>query len=65
MHLRTGIAILSYDDELVFGVIADMDSPVGRDELARGIEAGVAHVVSIASAARHSRRLGNLLLLAG
>ncbi|MDX1875161.1 wax ester/triacylglycerol synthase family O-acyltransferase [Mycolicibacterium sp. 120266] len=65
VHLRTGIAILSYADELVFGVIADADSPVGPDELARGIEAGVAHVVSIAAAARHSRRLGNLLLLAG
>lgn len=65
LHLRTGIAILSYADELVFGVIGDVDSPVGPAELARGIEAGVAHLVAIASAARHSRRVGNLLLLAG
>ena len=65
LHLRTGIAILSYAEELVFGVIGDVDSPVGPDELARGFEAGVAHLVAIATAARHSKRIGNLLLLAG
>ncbi|MCV7354836.1 wax ester/triacylglycerol synthase family O-acyltransferase [Mycolicibacterium fluoranthenivorans] len=65
MHLRTAIAILSYCDELVFGVIGDADSPLSPEELARGIEAGVAHLATIAAAARHSRRVGNLLLLAG
>lgn len=49
----------------MFGVIGDVDSPVGPDELARGFEAGVAHLVAIATAARHSKRIGNLLLLAG
>lgn len=65
VHLRTGIAILSYGDELVFGVIGDANSPLSPDELARGIEAGVARLAAIAAAARHSRRMGNLLLLAG
>lgn len=65
MHLRTGIAILSYAEELIFGIIGDADSPVGPDELARGIETGMAHLVSIAAAARHSRQNGNLRLLVG
>ena len=38
LQLRTGIAIVSYADELVFGITADYDAAPDVDELARGIE---------------------------
>ena len=38
LQLRTGIAIVSYADELVFGITADYDATPDVDELARGIE---------------------------
>lgn len=46
LGLRTGIAIMSYADELAFGVIGDFDGPLGVDELARGIERGVARLTA-------------------
>ena len=40
LQLRTGIAILSYADDLVFGTTANYDATSDVDELARGIEQG-------------------------
>ena len=50
MQLRTVISMLSYVDELVFGITADYDATPDVDELARGIELGVARLVSRALA---------------
>lgn len=38
LHLRTGIAMLSYADHFVFGITADFDSAPDVDALAAGIE---------------------------
>lgn len=46
LQLRTGIAILSYADELVFGITGDFDAAPDVTELARGIERGVAQLVA-------------------
>lgn len=62
-HLRLGIAILSYADELAFGVIGDFDAAVGADEIASGIEAGMHRLVSITRACKRSGRLADPLLL--
>lgn len=63
--MRTGIAIMSYADRLTFGVIGDYDAQLDVDEIARGIEHGITRLVAVASAALHTRRLGNLMLLSG
>ncbi|MDR3661338.1 MAG: wax ester/triacylglycerol synthase family O-acyltransferase [Mycobacterium sp.] len=63
--MRTGIAMMSYADRLTFGVIGDYDAELDADELARGIEHGIARLVTVASAAAHTRRSGNLMLLVG
>lgn len=49
LQLRTGIAIVSYADELVFGITADFDAAPDVDELARGIEQGVKRLVVLSS----------------
>jgi diacylglycerol O-acyltransferase / wax synthase len=41
LRLRTGVAVLSYADELVFGITADYNSAADVDELAKGIEKAV------------------------
>lgn len=41
MRLRTGVAILSYADELVFGILGDYDAAADVDQLAAGIESAV------------------------
>lgn len=41
LHLRTGIAMLSYAGRFSFGITADFDSAPDVDALARGIEDGV------------------------
>ncbi len=46
MQLRTVISMLSYVDELVFGITADYDATPDVDELASGIELGVARLVT-------------------
>ena len=51
LHLRTGIAMLSYGDDLVFGITADYDAVPDVDELADGIERAVARLVSISEGA--------------
>ena len=47
LQLRTGIAILSYADDLVFGITADYDTGRDIDELARGIEEGVGRLAAL------------------
>ena len=47
LQLRTGIAIVSYADELVFGITADYDATPDVDELARGIEHAVARLLAL------------------
>ncbi|BBU21724.1 WS/DGAT/MGAT family O-acyltransferase [Mycobacterium xenopi] len=54
MRLRTGVAILSYADDLFFGILADFDAVPDIDELARGVEAAVGRLV--ASSKRRQRR---------
>lgn len=44
LQLRTGVAILSYADSLVFGIIADYDAAPDVDELAHGIELAIARL---------------------
>ncbi len=41
LRLRTGVAVLSYVDDLVFGITADYSAAADVDELANGIEAAV------------------------
>lgn len=47
LHLRTGIAMISYADHFSFGITADYDSAPDVDVLARGIECGVAELVAL------------------
>jgi diacylglycerol O-acyltransferase len=49
LQLRTGIAIVSYADQLVFGITADYDAAPDVDELARGIEHAVARLLALGS----------------
>jgi len=56
MQLRTAIGMLSYVDELVFGIIADYDTAPDVEELARGIELGVARLVDSTRARKRSRK---------
>jgi diacylglycerol O-acyltransferase / wax synthase len=44
LQLRTGIAVMSYCDDLVFGITADYDGGADIDELADGIKIGVARL---------------------
>lgn len=46
MRLRTGVAILSYAEELCFGILADFDAVPDVDELARGVEVAMARLVT-------------------
>lgn len=43
----TGVAILSYGDELVFGITADFDAAPDLDRIAAGIELGLARLVAV------------------
>ena len=47
LHLRTGIAVLSYADDLIFGITADYDTAPDLEELANGIELGVARLAAL------------------
>jgi WS/DGAT/MGAT family acyltransferase len=44
LRLRTGVAVLSYADDLVFGITADYDAGADVDELANGIKIAVARL---------------------
>ncbi len=41
LRLRTGVAVLSYADDLVFGITADYNAGADVDELAKGIETAI------------------------
>ena len=49
LQLRTGIAILSYADDLTFGITADYDTAADVDDLARDIERGAAQLVALSA----------------
>jgi len=49
LQVRTGIAILSYADQLIFGITADYDSASDIDEFATGIERAAARLKQRAS----------------
>ena len=51
LGLRTGIAIVSYADKLVFGITADYDTAPDVDDLARGIEKAVARLAALSAPA--------------
>ncbi|WP_204803824.1 WS/DGAT/MGAT family O-acyltransferase [Mycobacterium riyadhense] len=63
MQLRTGIAMLSYADDMFFGILADYDVVADVDDLARGIEAAVARLVAISKRRKASRTRGPLSLV--
>src|SRR5271168_2370554 len=44
LRLRTGVAVLSYANDLVFGITADYDAAADVDELAKGISMTVARL---------------------
>jgi diacylglycerol O-acyltransferase len=46
-QLSTGVAVLSYGDELVFGITADYDAAPAVEQLAAGIELGMARLVAL------------------
>ncbi|OBK30644.1 diacylglycerol O-acyltransferase [Mycobacterium asiaticum] len=63
MDLRTGVAMLSYADDLFFGILTDYDVVVDADKLARGIEAAVARLVKISERRQNPPRRGPLSLV--
>lgn len=65
MQLRTGIAMLSYADDLVFGITADYDAAPDVDELAEGIEQAVERLVTLSTPPRRSTAKGTLSLVPG
>lgn len=46
-QLSTGVAVLSYGDELVFGITAAYDAGPELEQLAVGIERGMAHLTAL------------------
>jgi diacylglycerol O-acyltransferase / wax synthase len=56
LQVRTGIAMVSYADTFVFGIIADYDTAPDVEALAAGIEDGVAQLVAAGRARRRTRR---------
>lgn len=55
LQLRTGIAMVSYADSFIFGIIADYDTAPDIAALAAGIQNGVARLVTAAPARRRKR----------
>jgi WS/DGAT/MGAT family acyltransferase len=47
LQLSTGVAVLSYGDELVFGITAGYDDAPALEQLAAGIDRGIAHLVAL------------------
>jgi len=47
LQLSTGVAVLSYGDELVFGITADYDAAPDVKRLAEGIELGMTRLVAL------------------
>jgi diacylglycerol O-acyltransferase len=46
--MQAGIAIMSYADELTFGIIGDFDAQIGAEELAGDIESGMGRLLAAA-----------------
>ena len=59
LQVRTGVAILSYAGDLVFGITADYDAASDVNELAAGIERAVAHLASSVTPPRKSAPRSN------
>ncbi len=60
LQLRSGVAMLSYADQLFFGILADFDTMPDVDEFAADIETAVARLLASSKrrkAARERRRL--------
>src|SRR5581483_3342329 len=51
LQVRTGIAIMSYADDLMFGITADYDAASDVEELAAGIEQAAARLTSLSAEA--------------
>jgi diacylglycerol O-acyltransferase len=45
--LSTGVAVLSYGNELVFGITADYDAAPQLEQLAAGIELGMTRLLAL------------------
>ncbi len=56
LGLRTGIAIVSYADTLVFGITGDYDTAPDVGDIARGIEHAAARLEKISSPAAEPRK---------
>ena len=65
LQLRTGIAIMSYADHLVFGIIGDYDAAPDVDEIANGIERAVVRLTAISAGHWRSTPVGTLALVQG
>jgi diacylglycerol O-acyltransferase / wax synthase len=65
LQLRTGIAVMSYADHFVFGIIGDYDAAPDVDELANGIERAVERLTSISAGHWRSTPMGTLALVQG
>lgn len=63
MRLRTGVAILSYADELYFGVLADFDALPDIDELVGGIRVAVSRLVAAGKRRKTARDRRGLQLV--
>ncbi len=63
MRLRTGVAILSYADDLFLGILADYDTVPDVDELARGVEVAVARLLASSRQRRRIREERGLSLV--
>src|SRR5262249_54314704 len=63
MQLRTGVAMLSYADDLFFGILADYDVVADVDQMARAIEAAIARLVAISKRRKEPRARGGLSLV--
>ena len=46
-RLSSGVAVLSYGDEVVFGITAEYDAAADVKQLTAGIEAGMAQLVAL------------------
>lgn len=55
-HMRIGVAIVSYDGMLRFGITGDFDTAPDIDVLARGIEDGMAEMLKASSTATGGRQ---------
>ena len=65
LQLRTGIAIMSYADHLVFGIIGDYDATPDVDEIANGIKRAVVRLSAISAGHWRCTPVGTLSLVQG